>query len=234
MEDGAAVDGSMERMVPPRAPRQNNLTCHAPGPGNFIPDGVIQRIARLRSEMRCYRCIRMPSLQPDHTAMPTIPSALNPYTQTPIIRDRSLTTPLQDGAPDTTVSTSAADRPRIEISQEGRTLSASRSSQTDKSKSNDEIDDSGLPETIKGMLKQLRELNEQLAEQKAQLQAILAKQDIPAEERQARLAQVQGTINTLTGALSSVMNSLNKHMSEQDLSSEQRAKIASLIAKYAS
>jgi hypothetical protein len=58
--------------------------------------------------------------------------------------------------------------------------------------------------------------------------------DIPPQERQARLAQVQGMINTLTGALSSVMNSLNKQMSEQDLSSEQRAKIASLIAKYSS
>ena len=54
------------------------------------------------------------------------------------------------------------------------------------------------------------------------------------QQDQARLAQVQGTINTLTGALSSVMNSLNKQMSEQDLSSEQRAKITSLIAKYAS
>lgn len=169
------------------------------------------------------------------TAMPTIPSALNPYTQTPILRDRSPATQPQDGAADASPPAStAAERPRIEISQEGRALSASRSSQTDKSKSNDEIDDSGLPETIKGMLKQLRELNEQLAEQKAQLQAILAKQDLPAEERQARLAQVQGTINTLTGALSSVMNSLNKQMSEQDLSSEQRAKITSLIAKYAS
>ena len=92
--------------------------------------------------------------------MPTIPSALNPYTQTPTLRDRSPATQPQDGAADASAPAStAADRPRIEISQEGRALSASRSSQTDKSKSNDEIDDSGLPETIKGMLKLIRRVS---------------------------------------------------------------------------
>lgn len=164
--------------------------------------------------------------------MTTISSALTPYTQAPVIKGAQPAGPTQDGAQDATATLPSPDHPRIEISQKGRTLSASHSKQTDKAKANDEIDDSGLPDTIKGMLKQLRELNEQLATQKEQLQAILAKQDIPPQERQARLAQVQGTINTLTGALSSVMNSLNKQMSEQDLSSEQRAKIASLIAKY--
>lgn len=166
--------------------------------------------------------------------MTTIQSTLNPYTQTPVIKDPRPATPAQDGAPGAADTSSAADTPRIEISQKGRELSASRSSQADKAKSNDDIDDSGLPDTIKGMLKQLRELNEQLAAQKEQLQAVMAKQNLPPEERQARMAQVQGMISTLTAALSSVTNALNKQMSEQDLSSEQRAKVASLIAKYAS
>lgn len=166
--------------------------------------------------------------------MTPIKSTLNPYTQTPVINTPRPATPAPDSAQGATNPQSAADTPRIEISQKGRELSASRSSQADKAKSNDDIDDSGLPDTIKGMLKQLRELNEQLAAQKEQLQAAMARQDLPPEERQARMAQAQGTISTLTAALSSVMNALNKQMSEQDLSSEQRAKIASLIAKYAS
>ncbi|KAB2965037.1 hypothetical protein [Zoogloea sp.] len=166
--------------------------------------------------------------------MTTIQSTLTPYTQTPVIRDKNQVAALQSSAQTDPNPQASPDSPRIQISQEGRELSASPKSKADKAKSNDDIDDSGLPDTIKGTLKQLRELNEQLAEQKDQLQAIMANRSLPPEERQARMAQVQGMISTLTSSLSSVMNSLNKQMSEQDLSSEQRAKIASLIAKYAS
>lgn len=230
-------------MVPPPVTRQNNLIdSSSAGTGNTAHAAKVTRFTTHDSvTMPCSRPARLPPGSPGKpwcysvdVAMTPIKSTLNPYTQTPVINTPRPATPAPDSAQGAANPQSAADTPRIEISQKGRELSASRSSQADKAKSNDDIDDSGLPDTIKGMLKQLRELNEQLAAQKEQLQAAMARQDLPPEERQARMAQAQGTISTLTAALSSVMNALNKQMSEQDLSNEQRAKVASLIAKYAS
>ncbi|MCB5185225.1 hypothetical protein LG201_08410 [Methylobacillus gramineus] len=125
----------------------------------------------------------------------------------------------------------SSNRSEVKISQLGQLLSSFAPQQTNKSNPNQDIDDSDLPDLIKTILKQIRKLQEQLREQQQRLQAIMANQHLSADERKTQLLEVQAAISTLHTGLSAAMKTLHKTMSDQGLSKEQMATVASLLSK---
>ena len=95
---------------------------------------------------------------------------------------------------------------------------------------NQDIDNSNVPDNIKDLLKRIRELKEQIAEQQQKLNAVMANQRLSPEEKQKQLLQVQSTINSLNGALTSALGQMNKLVRDQDLTKEQQIAVASLLA----
>lgn len=93
---------------------------------------------------------------------------------------------------------------------------------------NDDIDKSDLPDTIKDILKMIRALRQQIAEQMAKLQAIMADASLSPDSRAAQTQALQLQVSTLNGALSSASSSLLKAMQEAGLDDEQMQSVATL------
>lgn len=91
---------------------------------------------------------------------------------------------------------------------------------------NADIDDSGLDDNVKQVLKMIRQLKQQIAEKLAELQAIAADKSLTPEEVQAKVANVQGAISSLQAGLMTAQISLAKAM--KTMSADQALKAASL------
>lgn len=118
---------------------------------------------------------------------------------------------------------------RVTLSDLGQALSAKRQAAQQPVK-NQDIDNSNVPDNIKDLLKRIRELKEQIAEQQQKLNAVMANQRLSPEEKQKQLLQMQSTINSLNGALTSALGQMNKLVRDQDLTKEQQIAVASLLA----
>ena len=94
---------------------------------------------------------------------------------------------------------------------------------------NQAIDDSGLPDTLKHLLKLIRQLKAQLQERNLALQKVMSNSGLGDAERSLQARQLQAEIGTLNGALATVMKQLAKAMKTADLSQEQAAKVAELL-----
>ena len=75
-----------------------------------------------------------------------------------------------------------------------------------------------------------RKLKDQLHDRTQSLQRLMADADLTAEERNLQAQRLQAEIGTLSGALATVMKQFAKAMKEADLSREQAAKVAELLA----
>lgn len=95
-------------------------------------------------------------------------------------------------------------------------------------KKNRDIDEADLPEMIKDILKMIRELKAQIAVKKAELEAVMADQNLDADERRMQAEAIQTELASLNGALSVANANLIKVMREQGLSPEQMQTAASL------
>jgi len=118
---------------------------------------------------------------------------------------------------------------RVTLSDLGQILSAKRQAANQQVK-NQDIDKSSLPDTMKDLLKRIREIKEQIREQQQKLNAIMANQRLSPEQRQQQMQQVQATINSLSGALNSAYGQLTKLTRDLELSKEQQMSVASLLA----
>jgi Sec-independent protein translocase protein TatA len=110
---------------------------------------------------------------------------------------------------------------RISLSELGRNLSA-------KAGKNQDIDDSGLPDSIKQLLKMIRELKAQIAEKQAQIEALMSDQSLDAEAKRQQLEGLQTELASLNSALASANANLIKLMRDNGLSDEQMMTAASL------
>lgn len=130
--------------------------------------------------------------------------------------------------PEEAPSTSNASE--VKFSVLGELISSAKGKEANKSQSNEDIDNSNLPKTIKDLLKRIRELQEQIREQEQKRSAIMSDQSLSAEQKQEQLRQVQAMISSLNGALSSAMSQLNKAMDEQSLTKDQQSSVVSLLS----
>ncbi|HEX5843029.1 MAG TPA: hypothetical protein VFY62_11150 [Pseudomonas sp.] len=110
---------------------------------------------------------------------------------------------------------------RVSLSDLARGMSA-------KASSNQDIDDSDLPESIKQLLKMIRELKAQIADKRAEVEALMAAQGLSPEAKRLKLEALQTELATLSGALASANANLLKLMHENNLSSGQMQSAASL------
>ncbi|WP_083272512.1 hypothetical protein [Metapseudomonas otitidis] len=113
---------------------------------------------------------------------------------------------------------------KVSLSREG----VARSEGTGK---DDDIDESGLPDAIKQILKMIRRLREQVEEKKKELQEVAMDGSLDEETRKLRQQQLQGELASLNSALTTALVNLRKAMKESKLSDEQSIKAMSLAMK---
>lgn len=110
---------------------------------------------------------------------------------------------------------------RVTLSEQGRAASQA-------ARSNDDIDESDLPDTIKDLLKRIRELKAQLAERQAELRAVMADASLDDEARQIKADALRTEIASLSSALAGANAQLIKAIREQGLSNQQLQQVATL------
>lgn len=98
-------------------------------------------------------------------------------------------------------------------------------------KRNADIDASPLPDGIKDSLKAIREIQQKIAEKLEELTKLASDKSLNAETREKRNKQLQIEISSLTSALSTAESALNKAMSAQNLSADDRKLAHGLIGK---
>ncbi len=109
-------------------------------------------------------------------------------------------------------------------------LSPAGIKQAQASQKNQDIDDSDLPDTIKDLLKMIRELKAKVQERTQALQQLMADTSLSDEERSLQTQQLQAEIATLSGALATAMGQLTKAIKEANLSDTQASEVAKLLA----
>lgn len=93
---------------------------------------------------------------------------------------------------------------------------------------NKDIDDSNLPDTIKQILKNIRDLKQQIADKQAEIDK--ASQDgLQSEQQREKLKLLQTELGMLNSALAGAQQSLNKALQQQDLSDKQIQTALSLM-----
>ncbi|MCD9120666.1 hypothetical protein [Cupriavidus sp. UGS-1] len=93
---------------------------------------------------------------------------------------------------------------------------------------NQDIEESGLPETIQDLLKRIRELRKQLQEKQQELQALMADQSMTPQQRQLRQQALQSELASINGALTEALGMLNRTLRESKTPPEQMQKAATL------
>ncbi|PKM18932.1 MAG: hypothetical protein CVV11_10985 [Gammaproteobacteria bacterium HGW-Gammaproteobacteria-15] len=132
-----------------------------------------------------------------------------------------LNLPQQTAATRTATNNSTMPGAYVSLSELGKT----KAKQAEKNK---DIDDSNLPDTIKQILKTIRDLKQQIADKQAEIDK--AKQDgLQSEQQREKLKLLQTELSMLNSALGSAQQSLNKAMQQQDLSDEQIQTALSLM-----
>ncbi|WP_348532259.1 hypothetical protein [Pseudomonas sp. BN411] len=114
--------------------------------------------------------------------------------------------------------------------RQGIRVSLSDLGKPSKSQKNDDIEKSSLPDGIKELLKMIRELKAQIAERRAELEAIASDQNLDDETRTQRMEALRSQLTSLQSALSSANLNLAKLVRESDLSDEQAVELGQLLA----
>jgi chromosome segregation ATPase len=112
---------------------------------------------------------------------------------------------------------------RVSLSELSKSLSASAGEK------NKDIDESGLPDSTKDLLKMIRKLKAEIAAKQAELRELMADQGMDPETKRAKADGLQTQLASLNSALSSANANLIKQIREQGLSGEQ-AQVASSLA----
>jgi len=121
-----------------------------------------------------------------------------------------------------------AQRGTVQISTLAQALHAKLNKAENK---NSDIDDSGLPDAIKRLLKAIREIKEKLREQQEQLRAVMADRSLSDEDKATKMSSIQATMGTLQGALARAMQQLEKLIKDLKLGEEGVLKVMGLLIK---
>ena len=156
----------------------------------------------------------MSSISAISLAQRGMPASIEPAKNTQAASSKS-----QQSAPDKE-DTPPAQGVKVTIS--GAAMKAARA---------ENIEDSGLPESIQNILKMIRELKKKIAEQMAKLQAVMTNRSLSPEQARSQARALQSELASLNAALTTASNSLNKAMKDAALSSDSVIKATSLAMK---
>lgn len=93
-----------------------------------------------------------------------------------------------------------------------------------------DIDESGLPESVRQLLKMIRKLQKELAEANRQLQALMRDRSLDPVEMQKKTAALQARVSALSASLNTVNFGLVKAMSQANLTPDQVGKAMKLLS----
>ncbi|AZF27978.1 MULTISPECIES: hypothetical protein [unclassified Pseudomonas] len=149
-------------------------------------------------------------------------SAYNPAVRVPFVPDAEASNEADEKAPaiEKTTQTKVVEGVTVTISAAAFQAAGAAKS------SNSDIDDSGLDDNVKQVLKMIRQLKQQIAEKQAELAAVAAANNLSPEEARARTSALQSEISSLQAGLMSAQTSLAKSM--KGMSAEDSMKAASL------
>ena len=116
-------------------------------------------------------------------------------------------------------------KPAVSVTISGAAMKAAAAEKT----SNSDIDDSGLADNVKNLLKMIREIKKQIAEKQAEMASVMADRNLSPEQARARLSGLQSALSALQASLTSAQASLTKAM--KDMSSSDAATAAGLAMK---
>jgi multidrug resistance efflux pump len=116
-------------------------------------------------------------------------------------------------------------KPGVSVTISGAAMKAAAAQKT----SNSDIDDSGLAENVKNLLKMIREIKKQIAEKQAEMAAVMADKNLSPEQARARLSGLQSALSGLQASLTSAQASLSKAM--KDMSAGDAIKASGLAMK---
>ncbi|MBC3234886.1 paraquat-inducible protein B [Pseudomonas lurida] len=153
-------------------------------------------------------------------------SGINPSS----IRIPAATQPQKDTVADKTNSASTPPSDAMQAEGVPVTISgAAMKAAADQKTSNSDIDDSGLSDNIKNLLKMIRQIKKQIAEKQAEMAALLADKNLSPDQVRARLSGLQSALSALQASLTGVQASLTKAM--KDMTVNDAAKTAALAMK---
>ncbi|WP_248751204.1 hypothetical protein [Pseudomonas sp. MWU15-20650] len=96
----------------------------------------------------------------------------------------------------------------VKVSISGQGMSASKADQSP----NSDIDNSSLSDSVKQLLKMIREIKKQIAEKMAELAAAMADTSMTPEARLAKVANLQSAVATLQAGMVTAQTQLAKTM----------------------
>ena len=94
-----------------------------------------------------------------------------------------------------------------------------------------DIDQSDLPDTIKDLLKQIRDLKEQLLKKEQELREAMSDDALGDRQREAKVRQIQSEMSVLSSAIKNAYSMLAELTRELHLSDGQMASIAQLTQR---
>ena len=116
------------------------------------------------------------------------------------------------------------DSLRVSLSELGKARSAA-------AQKNQDIDESGLPDLIKDLLKRIRALKEQIEAKKEELNAVMSDPSLDPEAKRLKIEILQGELASLQEALSSAHATLLKVLPKLGLTDQQMQEVSSLLMK---
>lgn len=93
-----------------------------------------------------------------------------------------------------------------------------------------DIDESGLPESVRQLLKMIRKLQKELAEANRQLQALMRDRSLDPVEMLKKTAALQARVSAFSASLNTVNFGLVRAMSQANLTPDQVGKAMKLLA----
>jgi hypothetical protein len=119
--------------------------------------------------------------------------------------------------------TDAGARPTftVEISSDGK--------QKVKDDQNADIDNAPLPDDIKQALKNIRKLQERMAEKQREIQEIMLDDSLSEESKKSRRQAAITELQVMESAMSDAQNALNTRMSSHNMDAKDRSLAKSLV-----
>ncbi|MCH5553165.1 hypothetical protein [Pseudomonas syringae] len=146
---------------------------------------------------------------------------ITPFDTTPIMNIQVVTSTPASVTESSAVSSVTPAAAKVQISKEGQ--------EKLESEKNADIDQSGLPEDVKEVLKNIRKLQDQIAEKNQELMELLNDKTLSEDERKRQRELLTSTIRSMQSALSQATSALNNAMSSNNMDSDSRSQAKGLI-----
>ncbi|ELP99836.1 hypothetical protein [Pseudomonas syringae] len=146
---------------------------------------------------------------------------ITPFDTTPIMNIQVVTSTPASVTESSAVSSVTPAAAKVQISKEGQ--------EKLESEKNADIDQSGLPEDVKEVLKNIRKLQDKIAEKNQELMELLNDKTLSEDDKRRQRELLTSTIRSMQSALSQATSALNNAMSSNNMDSDSRSQAKGLI-----